>query len=143
MKAHGYLIPSLLTTQVLAAPAWISPSYESPKTLLDSEGNQLGAVASRLCKPAAMRQTQWLRLRYAWEVIGMYHSGIGGGGFMLARHNNGSYEFIDFRESAPAASTEDMYKSNPNNSIYTGLASGVPGEIRGLQYLHENYGLLD
>ncbi|KAK4970220.1 hypothetical protein LTR42_008387 [Elasticomyces elasticus] len=46
MKAHAYLIPSLLTTQVLAAPAWISPSYESPKTLLDPEGNQLGAVAS-------------------------------------------------------------------------------------------------
>ena len=35
-------------------------------------------------------------------VVGMYHSGIGGGGFMLVREPNGSYEFIDFRETAPA-----------------------------------------
>jgi gamma-glutamyltranspeptidase / glutathione hydrolase len=29
-----------------------------------------------------------------------------------------------------------------NSSIYTGLASGVPGELRGLEYLHDNYGVL-
>ena len=52
----------------------------------------------------------------------MYHSGIGGGGFMLVRSPNGSYEFIDFRETAPAASFEDMYKNNVNASLYGGLA---------------------
>jgi gamma-glutamyltranspeptidase/glutathione hydrolase len=52
----------------------------------------------------------------------MYHSGIGGGGFMLVRGSNGSYEFIDCRETAPAASFEDMYKENVNASIYGGLA---------------------
>ncbi|KAK4897606.1 hypothetical protein LTR27_004752 [Elasticomyces elasticus] len=147
MKAHGYLIPSLLTTQVLAAPAWISPSYESPKTLLDPEGNQLGAVASEssICSDigTATLQAGGNAADSMVATTLCVGGGIGGGGFMLARHSNGSYEFIDFRESAPAASTEDMYKSNPNNSIYTGLASGVPGEIRGLQYLHENYGLLE
>lgn len=35
-----------------------------------------------------------------------------------------------------------MYHNNTNSSIYTGLASGVPGELRGLAYLHDNYGLL-
>lgn len=29
-----------------------------------------------------------------------------------------------------------------NGSIYSGLASGVPGELRGLGYLHEKYGVL-
>ncbi|EDU45387.1 Ggt Gamma-glutamyltransferase [Pyrenophora tritici-repentis] len=75
-------------------------------------------------------------------VIGMYHSGIGGGGFMLVRAPNGTYEFIDFRETAPAAAYEDMFKNNVNASITGGLASGVPGELRGLQYLHEHYGAL-
>ncbi|KAI0011903.1 gamma-glutamyltranspeptidase [Xylariaceae sp. FL0662B] len=75
-------------------------------------------------------------------VIGMYHSGIGGGGFMLVRGGDGQYEFIDFRETAPAAAFEDMYKNNTDASIYGGLASGVPGEIRGLEYLHKNYGKL-
>ncbi|KAF2645684.1 gamma-glutamyltranspeptidase 1 precursor [Massarina eburnea CBS 473.64] len=75
-------------------------------------------------------------------VVGMYHSGIGGGGFMIVRAPNGTYEFIDFRETAPAAAFEDMYKENEDASINGGLASGVPGELRGLQHLHDNYGLL-
>ena len=58
-------------------------------------------------------------------VIGMYHSGIGGGGFMLARSSNGTYEFIDFRETAPAAAFEDMYKNNTQASIFGGLARYV------------------
>jgi gamma-glutamyltranspeptidase / glutathione hydrolase len=72
----------------------------------------------------------------------MYHSGIGGGGFMTVRLPNGTYEQIDFRETAPAAAYEDMYTNNTDASIFGGLASGVPGELRGLEYLHENYGVL-
>ncbi|KEF51898.1 gamma-glutamyltransferase [Exophiala aquamarina CBS 119918] len=75
-------------------------------------------------------------------VVGMYHSGIGGGGFMLVRAPNGTYEFIDFRETAPAAAFQDMYKNNTRASIFGGLASGVPGEVRGLAHLHQNYGSL-
>jgi gamma-glutamyltranspeptidase/glutathione hydrolase len=72
----------------------------------------------------------------------MYHSGIGGGGFMLVRSSNGTYEFIDFRETAPAAAFENMYEANSNLSLYGGLASGVPGELRGLEHLHKKYGSL-
>jgi gamma-glutamyltranspeptidase/glutathione hydrolase len=61
---------------------------------------------------------------------------------MLVRAPNGTYEFIDFRETAPAAAYEDMYKNNEQASLTGGLASGVPGEVRGLQRLHENYGKL-
>lgn len=59
---------------------------------------------------------------FCMGVVGMYHSGIGGGGFALVRNSNGSYEFIDFRESAPAAAFEDMYKNNTDASIFGGLA---------------------
>ena len=61
---------------------------------------------------------------------------------MLVRAPNGTYEFIDFRETAPAAAFEDMYKNNEDASLEGGLASGVPGEIRGLHHLHEKYGIL-
>ncbi|KAK7511068.1 nucleophile aminohydrolase, partial [Phyllosticta citriasiana] len=70
-------------------------------------------------------------------VIGMYHSGIAGGGFMTVRGPNGTYDFIDFRETAPAASTQDMYNNNTELSELGGLASGVPGELRGLEHLHK------
>ncbi|KAK2625377.1 hypothetical protein QTJ16_005746 [Diplocarpon rosae] len=75
-------------------------------------------------------------------VVGMQHSGIGGGGFMLVRGSDGEYESIDFRETAPAAAHRDMYKDNPAASVVGGLASGVPGDLRGLEYLHRKYGAL-
>ncbi|EAQ83780.1 hypothetical protein CHGG_10184 [Chaetomium globosum CBS 148.51] len=62
-------------------------------------------------------------------VIGMYHSGIGGGGFMLVRDKNGNYETIDYRETAPAAASQDMYKHDQNASVYGGLAVAVPTRI--------------
>ena len=55
-------------------------------------------------------------------VIGMYHSGIGGGGFALIRAPNGTYEAVDFRETAPAAAFEDMYKDHVEGSVFGGLA---------------------
>ncbi|CAK7205670.1 hypothetical protein SEUCBS139899_008449 [Sporothrix eucalyptigena] len=75
-------------------------------------------------------------------VIGMYHSGIGGGGFMLVRGPDGSYESVDYRETAPAAAYENMYDGNVYGSVIGGLAVGVPGELRGLEYLHNKYGTL-
>ncbi|OBT74840.1 gamma-glutamyltransferase [Pseudogymnoascus sp. 05NY08] len=75
-------------------------------------------------------------------VIGMYHSGIGGGGFMLVRSETGEYEDVDFRETAPAAAYEDMYANFTIGSIVGGDASGVPGELRGFEYVHKKYGKL-
>nr|BDX17131.1 gamma-glutamyl transpeptidase [Aspergillus sydowii] len=75
-------------------------------------------------------------------VVGMYHSGIGGGGFMLVKAPNGTFEYIDFRETAPAAAFEEMFDNNTKAATIGGLASGVPGELRGLEYLHNKYGTL-
>ncbi len=61
---------------------------------------------------------------------------------MIVRTPNGSYEDIDFRGTAPAAAFEDMYFGNVKGSTKGGLASGIPGEVRGLQYVHERYGKL-
>ena len=55
-------------------------------------------------------------------TINMYHSGIGGGGFMLIRLPNGTYDSIDFRESAPAAASENMFKDNTRGAVSGGLA---------------------
>ena len=41
-----------------------------------------------------------------------FESGIGGGGFMLARTSGGDHTVIDFREEAPAAAFQDMYNKN-------------------------------
>ena len=41
---------------------------------------------------------------------------------MLVRAPNGTYEFIDFRETAPAAAFQDMYNNDTDLSIFGGLA---------------------
>lgn len=74
-------------------------------------------------------------------VIGMYHSGVGGGGFALVRDAEGNYETVDFREAAPAAAFEDMYKGNLAGAVVGGLAVAVPGDLKGLEYIHTKHGV--
>ncbi|KAI4526616.1 gamma-glutamyltranspeptidase [Schizophyllum commune Loenen D] len=77
-------------------------------------------------------------------TINAFHSGIGGGGFLLARSGPGQYETIDFRETAPAAASETMFVDSPNKTASTigGLAVGTPGEIAGWHLLWERHGRL-
>ncbi|KAK0099423.1 hypothetical protein ONS95_003508 [Cadophora gregata] len=117
-----------------------------------SREDSLGAVASesRICSEIGIGLLQrggnaadaLVGTTLCVGVIGMQHSGMGGGGFMLVRGADGSYESIDFRETAPAAAFQDMYKDNPAASVISGLASGIPGDLRGLEYLHNKYGAL-
>lgn len=75
-------------------------------------------------------------------TMAAWHSGQGGGGFMLVRSPNGSYETIDFRETAPGLANETMYVKNISLSLVGGLAVGTYGEPRGLEALHQKYGRL-
>jgi len=66
---------------------------------------------------------------------------IGGGGFMLARKVNGELIGIDYRETAPAKASRDMYldaAGNPNSEKSTSgsSASGTPGSIAGMISTH-------
>jgi gamma-glutamyltranspeptidase/glutathione hydrolase len=72
---------------------------------------------------------------------------IGGGGFMLVRLSTGETRFIDYRETAPAKSTRDMFL-DPSGNVVEGrstqghLAAGVPGTVAGMALAHERFGSL-
>lgn len=84
----------------------------------------------------------WVGTQLCVGVIGTHHSGLGGGGFSLIRDRDGSYIVIDYREAAPAAAFEDMYKDNVEGSVFGGLAAAVPGDLKGLDYAHKRFGSL-
>ncbi|KAJ5291817.1 Gamma-glutamyltranspeptidase [Penicillium angulare] len=130
----------------------ISNQDESLGIHKNLEPGKLGAVASEssicsrhgtdMLKMGGTAADALVATEICVGVVGMYHSGIGGGGFMLIRAPDGSHESVDFRETAPAAAFEEMFKNNTEAAIHGGLASGVPGELRGLEYLHQKYGSL-
>jgi gamma-glutamyltranspeptidase / glutathione hydrolase len=70
---------------------------------------------------------------------------IGGGGFMTLFVNGRSY-FLDYRETAPAAASANMYLDKngkpTENSLYGNLAVGIPGTVRGLADAHHRFGKL-
>ncbi|KAF2842696.1 gamma-glutamyltransferase 1 [Patellaria atrata CBS 101060] len=121
----------------------IPTAHRIPKLgAVASETSECSRVGIDLLKAGGNAADAMVGTVFCVGVIGMYHSGVGGGGFMLVRGSNGSYEYIDFREAAPAAAFEDMYTNATEKSLLGGLASGVPGELRGLEYLHKTYGVL-
>ena len=70
---------------------------------------------------------------FAMGVVDQFHSGIGGGGFIVIRMADGTIHTIDGRETAPAAATRDMYlrdgQFDPSLSQEGVLAVGVPGIV--------------
>ena len=61
---------------------------------------------------------------------------------MIVDLPNGTTTTFNFRETAPANASKNMYTADPLLAQLGGLASGVPGEIRGLATAHQQYGRL-
>ena len=83
---------------------------------------------------------------FALAVTHPQAGNIGGGGFMLA-HLAARNETIaiDYRETAPAAMTRDVFlddrgEADPAKSRDSALGVGVPGTVAGLALAHEKYG---
>jgi gamma-glutamyltranspeptidase / glutathione hydrolase len=68
---------------------------------------------------------------------------VGGGGFAVVSVN-GQAAALDFRETAPAAATRNMYLDAQgavtDRSVTGHLAAGVPGSVAGLWALHQKFG---
>ena len=73
---------------------------------------------------------------------------IGGGGFMLIHlAETNEQVFVDYRETAPAAATRDMFLKedgsvDQSKAYFSHQAAGVPGTVAGLIHAQERFGKL-
>ena len=84
---------------------------------------------------------------YAEAVVNPCCGNLGGGGFLVAQLADGRAVFLNFRETAPAAATRDMYlgaegKPIPGASLRGWKAVAVPGSALGLDVARERWGKL-
>jgi gamma-glutamyltranspeptidase/glutathione hydrolase len=82
----------------------------------------------------------------ALAVVHPQAGNLGGGGFAIVRWE-GEVFALDFRETAPAAASPDMFldgegSPRPGASLTGPLAAGVPGSPEGLHTLHGRFGRL-
>jgi len=86
-------------------------------------------------------------VQFALAVVYPNAGNIGGGGFMVYRGASGEVNSLDFRETAPATASRDMYLDSLGNpivdkSLEGHLASGIPGSVAGMVAAHAKYGKL-
>ena len=86
-------------------------------------------------------------VQFTLAVVYPAAGNIGGGGFMVARMNDGETVALDFREMAPIAAHRDMYLDSTGAVIEDAstlghLAAGVPGSVAGMAEAHLLYGHL-
>jgi gamma-glutamyltranspeptidase/glutathione hydrolase len=86
-------------------------------------------------------------VHWALSVVAPWAGNIGGGGLLVIRDADGTVHTLDFRETAPAAASRDMYLDTAghpinNLSLIGHRAVGVPGSVAGLFAVHDSLGRL-
>jgi gamma-glutamyltranspeptidase/glutathione hydrolase len=83
---------------------------------------------------------------FAQAVVNPRAGNIGGGGFLVYRTARGESYALDFRETAPAAATRDMYLDARGEvtaqSVVGAPAAGVPAAVAGYFEMHRRFGRL-
>lgn len=123
-------------------------SYSSQKTVVAEKGAVVSAhplaskVGVEILKKGGNAVDAAIATQLALAVVYSGAGNIGGGGFLVARLQDGKTISIDYREMAPGNAHRDMYidadgKARTDKSQDGHLAGGVPGTVAGLFASHQ------
>lgn len=133
-----------LLIQFISFAAFIDP-LKTLNGAVASDQPEASAIGSEILQQGGNAFDAAIATALALGVANPHSSGIGGGDFIMF-HKSGESQVrvFDCRESAPAAITREHFlidgKYDTKLSQRGGLAVGVPGELKGLELLHEKYG---
>ncbi len=143
MKKITFTFCLFLTCTIVFAQIQTSFTYNIQKEIKCSKGAVVSAHPLASLAGLSMLQQGGnaidaaIATQLALAVVYPGAGNIGGGGFMVAHLSNGTDVTLDYRETAPAAASRDMYLDEKGNPIMqmsqtSPTSSGVPGTIAGL-----------
>jgi len=139
----------LIAAGVASAPAQQYPPVQqvtAQNGMVVAQETRAALIGAEVLKRGGNAVDAAVAVGFAMAVTYPRAGNIGGGGFMLihlARKNQDIA--IDYRETAPAATTRETFlnakgEADPAKSRDQGLAIGVPGTVAGLTHALEKYG---
>lgn len=117
------------------------------KAVVVSAHPEASRVGLNILKKGGNAVDAAVAVQFALAVVYPNAGNIGGGGFLVYRGADGAVSSLDFRETAPAKSSRDMYLDENGNvmsdkSLYGHLSAGVPGTVDGMVKAHGRYSRL-
>ncbi len=123
--------PGVLATE----PAWIAKGRQG---MVASDSPHASRAGLEILQAGGNAIDASVAVSFALGVTRPYSTGLGGGGFLIARFADGRILVRDSRETAPAAAMADMFivqedaaSGGPPPSRYGHLAVAVPGLLAG------------
>ena len=145
-RARRIVVLCLLLCLTTADAAWRDP-VRAPHGMVASTERTASQIGVDVMKRGGNAVDAAVAVAFALAVIYPSAGNLGGGGFMLIRLNDGTATAIDYRETAPAAATRDMFVGadgelikGENSSVLGYRAAGVPGTVAGMALALKKYG---
>lgn len=143
------LFYSLIATAspIISSKALHHPVY-AKKMMVASQEEYATKVGLNILRAGGNAIDAAVSIGYTLAVTLPKAGNLGGGGFMLYFNNKTKkVTAINFREIAPALSTQNMFLDKNKNvdekkSRYDLISSGVPGTVKGLNYALKKYGTI-
>ena len=137
----------MLLAGAAAAQTTAQPTAQATKGMVVSAQHEASAAGLEVLKAGGNAIDAAVAVGYALAVVDPCCGNIGGGGFMLIHLATGKDIFVNFRETAPAAATPDMYLDASGNpvreaSLHGWKASAVPGSVAGFELAEQSFGKL-
>lgn len=121
--------------------------FTAKKAMVVSARSEASKIGCDILKKGGNAFDAMAATELALAVAYPFAGNLGGGGFMVYRLADGSIGSLDYREKAPLAAKEDMFR-DANGNVIAGMSTksakavGVPGTIAGIFEAHRKFGRL-
>jgi gamma-glutamyltranspeptidase/glutathione hydrolase len=137
----------LLALGPLPARSASLPPVESTTGLVVSAQRLAAEAGADILRRGGNAIDAAVAVGYAEAVVNPCCGNIGGGGFLTAHLADGRDVIVNFRETAPAAASQDMYLGPDHQPVHDASRFGwkavaVPGTVLGLDTALAKYGTL-